>query len=89
MAKPNKGKKYVKVIKNTKTWRTKKVSYWAVGYTIAPWTKRWDSYCARSLWIKKEMIAKWWKSAEKARNPNSPNNLSRAKWKCKWAKSYK
>jgi hypothetical protein len=89
MATPAKGKKYVKVVKNPKTGRKKKVSYWAKWYSISPWTKRWDSYCARSLWIKKEMIKKWWKSAKKARDPNSPNNLSRKKWKCKWSKSMK
>lgn len=83
MATPAKWKKFVKVVKNPKTWRTKKVSYWAKGYTISPWTKKWDSYCARSYWIKK------WLSKEKANNPNSPNNLSRKKWKCKWKKSMK
>lgn len=83
MATPAKWKKFVKVIKNKSTWRTKKVSYWAKWYTISPWTKKWDSYCARSLWIKKGL------SKEKANDPNSPNNLSRKKWKCKGAKSMK
>lgn len=31
--------------------------------------------------------AKGNKSAEKANDPNSPNNLSRKKWKCKGDKS--
>ena len=87
--KPTKWKRFVKVVKNTKTGRTKKISYWQAGKAkdwwdrIRPWTKKWDSYCARSLWIKK------WLSKEKANNPNSPNNLSRKKWKCKGAKSMK
>lgn len=89
MVTPAKWKKFVKVVKNPKTWRAKKISYWAKGYKISPWTAKWDSYCARSLWIKKEMIAKWWESEKKARDPNSPNNLSRKKWKCSWSKSNK
>ena len=36
---------------------------------------------------KKEMIKKGGKSAKKARDPNSPNNLSRKKWKCIGKKS--
>lgn len=92
MATPAKGKRFVKVIKNPKTWRTKKVSYWQAGKAkdgwdrIRPWTKKWDSYCARSLWIKKELMKT---NPKKARDPNSPNNLSRARWKCSWAKSKK
>lgn len=95
MPKPTKGKRFVKVVKNPNTWRKKKVSYWQAGKAkdggdrIRPWTKKGDAYCARSLWIKKEMIKKGGESAKKARNPNSPNNLSRKKWKCKWAKSMK
>ena len=57
------------------------------GDRIRPGTKKGDSYCARSDGIKKEMIKKGGKSAKKARDPNSPNNLSRKKWKCKGAKS--
>ena len=83
MATPAKWKKFVKVIKNPKTWRKKKISYWAKWYVISPWTKKWDSYCARSYWIKK------WLSKEKANNPNTANNLSRKTWKCKGKKSMK
>lgn len=82
-------KRFKKVVTNKKTWRKKTVRYWQKGATIKPWTKKGDSYCARSLWIKRDMIAKWGKSAKKARDPNSPNNLSRKKWKCKGAKSMK
>lgn len=95
MPKPAKGKRFVKVVKDPKTWRKKKVSYWQSWKAkswwdrIKPWTKKWDAYCARSLWIKKDMIKKWGGSAKKARNPNSPNNLSRKKWKCSWSKSKK
>lgn len=91
--KPTKGKRFVKVVKNPKTGRTKKVSYGQSGKAkgggdrIRPGTKKGDSYCARSLGIKKEMVKKGGKSAKKARDPNSPNNLSRKKWKCKGAKS--
>jgi hypothetical protein len=95
MPTPAKWKRFVKVVKSPKTGRIKKISYWQAGQAkswgdrIKPWTSKWDSYCARSLGIKKEMIAKGWDSAKKARSPNSPNNLSRAKWKCKSAKSMK
>jgi hypothetical protein len=46
-----------------------------------------DSYCARSYGIKQEMLKKGGKSAKKARDPNSPNNLSRKKWRCSGKKS--
>jgi hypothetical protein len=89
MATPAKWKRFVKVVKNPKTWRTKKISYWQAWQSkswwdrIKPWTSKGDSYCARSLGIKK------WLSKAKANNPNSPNNLSRKKWKCKGARSMK
>lgn len=89
MAKPAKGKKYVKVVKNPKTGRTKRVSYGSASHTIAPGTSRGDSYCARSYGIKQEMLKKGGKSAKKARDPNSPNNLSRKKWRCSGKKSKK
>lgn len=82
MAKPRKGKASVKV-----TPSGKKVSYGQKGAKVSPGTAKGDSYCARSMGIKKEMIAKGGKSAKKARDPNSPNNLSRKKWKCKGSKS--
>lgn len=89
MAKPAKGKKYVKVVRNPKTGRKRKISYGARGYKIAPGTAKGDSYCARSYGIKKKMLKKGGKSAKKARDPNSPNNLSRKKWKCSAKKSKK
>ena len=71
----------------------KKVSFGQAGKSkkgkdrIQPGTKKGDSYCARSAGIKKEMLKKGGKSAKKARDPNSPNNLSRKKWKCIGKKS--
>lgn len=79
--------KYTKTIINKKTGRKKTVKYGHRDYTIAPGTSRGDSYCARSLGIKKEMLAKGGESAKKARDPNSPNNLSRKKWRCVAGKS--
>lgn len=81
MATPAKWKKFVKIVDNPQTWRTKKVSYWAKGYSISPWTKKGDAYCARSYWIMKKHPS--------AKDPNSPNSLSRKKWKCVWKKSMK
>ena len=84
---PARGKRFVKVVKNKKTGRTKKVSYGQAGKStsgtdrIQPGTKKGDSYCARSYGIKKGL------SAEKRNDPNSPNNLSRKKWKCVGKKS--
>jgi hypothetical protein len=81
--KPAKGKRFVKVVKNKKTGRKKKVSYGQAGKSkkgkdrIQPGTKKGDSYCARSYGIKKGL------SKKKQNDPNSPNNLSRKKWKCK------
>ena len=79
MATPAKGKKSVKVVKNAVTGRTKKVSYGEKGSKISPNSKRGDAYCARSAKIKGD-----WKS-----DLNSPNNLSRKKWKCVGSKSTK
>jgi hypothetical protein len=84
---PAKGKRFVKVVKNPKTGRTKKVSYGQAGKSksgtdrIQPGTKKGDAYCARSYGIKQGL------SAEKRNDPNSPNNLSRKKWACKGKKS--
>jgi hypothetical protein len=82
-------KRFKKVVTNKKTGKKKTVRYGQKGATIKPGTSKGDSYCARSLGIKKDMIAKGGKSAKKARDPNSPNNLSRKKWKCSGAKSKK
>jgi hypothetical protein len=72
-----------------KTSDGKKVSYGEKGAEVKPGTSKGDSYCARSEGIKKEMIKKGGKSAEKARDPDSPNNLSRKRWKCDGPKSKK
>jgi len=83
MTSPSKGKRFVKVYKNPKTGRTKKVSYGQAGKAkdggdrIRPGTKKGDAYCARSNKIKGD-----WR-----KNPNSPNSLSRKKWKCSGEKS--
>lgn len=84
-AQPSQGKRFVKIVKNAATGRTKKVSYGQAGKAkdggdrIRPGTSKGDAYCARSLKIKGD-----WKS-----DPNSPNNLSRKKWKCRGSKSMK
>jgi hypothetical protein len=82
MAKPAKGKRFTKIIK-TVGGRTRKVSYGQAGKAsdggdrIRPSTSKADAYCARSNKIKGD-----WRS-----DPNSPNNLSRRKWKCVGNKS--
>ena len=81
--KPAKGKRFVKVVKNPKTGRTRKVSYGQAGKSkngkdrIQAGTKKGDAYCARSAKIKK------------CKNPPCANALSRKKWKCKGSKSMK
>ena len=72
-------KRFTKVVKNPKTGRKKIVKYGQKGATISPGTAKGNSYCARSAKIKGD-----WKS-----NPNSPNALSRKKWKCRGSKSMK
>lgn len=72
------GKRFKKVVKNEETGRTKTVRYGQAGKAsdgkdrIRPGTAKGDAYCARSAKIKGD-----WQS-----DPNSPNNLSRRKWKC-------
>ena len=81
---PAKGKAKVK-----RTASGKKVSYGQAGKAkdggprVRPGTSKGDSYCARSLGIKKGL------SKKKQNDPNTPNNLSRKRWKCKGAKSSK
>ena len=70
-----------KVIRNPKTGRTKTVRYGQKGAKVAPGTKRGDSYCARSYGIKERL------PASKKNDPNTPNNLSRKKWRCVGKKS--
>lgn len=80
--KPAKGKAKVKV-----TSDGRKVSYGQAGKAkdggsrVRAGTKKGDAYCARSLGIKKGL------SKEKQNDPNTPNNLSRKRWRCKGAKS--
>ena len=82
--KPAKGKAKQKITKSGK-----KVSYGQAGKAkgggprVKPGTSKGDSYCARSLGIKKGL------SKKKQNDPNTPNNLSRKRWKCKGAKSSK
>ena len=78
-------KRFTKVVKTSKTGRTRTIKYGQAGKAadgkdrIRPGTKKGDAYCARSAKIKGD-----WKS-----DPNSPNNLSRRKWKCRGSKSMK
>jgi hypothetical protein len=53
------------------------------GPRVKPGTSKGDSYCARSLGIKKGL------PKAKQNDPNTPNNLSRKRWKCSGAKSKK
>jgi hypothetical protein len=71
-------KRFTKVVKNEETGRTKTIKFGQAGKAsdgkdrIRPSTKKADAYCARSNKIKGD-----WRD-----DPNSPNNLSRRKWKC-------
>jgi hypothetical protein len=88
MVKPAKGKAKVKVVKSPKTGRKKKVSYGQAGKAkgggprVKPGTSKGDAYCARSAAQKK-------KFPKAAKDPNSPLNLSRKRWKCAGKKSRK
>ena len=68
-------KKFKKVVTNPETGKKNTVRYGAKGYTIAPGTKKGDSYCARSAGQMKDHPAA-------ANDPNSPLRLSRKKWAC-------
>jgi len=72
-----------KTITNPKTGRKKTVKYGQKGKTPKPGTSKGDSYCARSNGIKKSL------PASKRNDPNTPNNLSRKRWKCSGDKSKK
>lgn len=72
-------KKFSKVVTNPETGRKRTVKFGQVGATISPGSKRGDLYCARSNGIKGD-----WRS-----DKNSPNSLSRKKWKCNGSKSMK
>lgn len=81
MAKPSKGKKFVKVVTDKKTGRKRKVSYGQAGKAkngkarIQAGSKKGDAYCARSAGIKK------------CKKPPCANDLSRKKWRCRGKKS--
>ena len=78
-------KRFTKIVTNKATGRTRTVKYGQAGKAadggdrIRPGTAKGDAYCARSAKIKGD-----WK-----KDPNSPNRLSRKKWKCKGSKSIK
>tara|TARA_R110000796_G_scaffold38033_1_gene96052 strand:- start:3900 stop:4157 length:258 start_codon:yes stop_codon:yes gene_type:complete len=84
MTKPAKGKAKVKT-----TASGKKVSYGQAGKAkdgssrVQAGTAKGDAYCARSQGIKKGL------PKSKQNDPNTPNNLSRKRWKCSGAKSKK
>lgn len=73
------GKRFTKLVRNPETGRTRTVRYGQAGKAkdggdrIRPGTSKGDAYCARSNAIQGN-----WRS-----DPNSPNNLSRRKWKCR------
>lgn len=81
--------RFSKTITNKATGRTRTVEYGQAGKAkdgkdrIRPGTKKGSSYCARSYGIKKGL------SEEKQNDPNTRNNLSRKKWKCRGEKSMK
>ena len=71
---PRKGKAKVKI-----TASGKKVSYGQAGKAKGGGAR--DAYCARSYGIKMGL------SKKKQNDPNTPNNLSRKRWKCVGKKS--
>lgn len=85
---PAPGKAMSKKVKNKKTGRTRTVSYGQSGKAsdgsrrVQPNNKKKaDSYCARSYGIKVRL------SKKKQNDPNTANNLSRTRWKCRGKKS--
>ena len=81
-------KRFTKIVTNKATGRTRTVKYGQAGKAadggdrIRPGTAKASGYCARSYGIKKRL------SKSKQNDPNSPNNLSRKRWRCqgKYAK---
>lgn len=71
-------KRFSKIVTNPDTGRKRTVRFGQAGKAsdggdrIRPGTAKADAYCARSNAIKGD-----WRS-----DKNSPNNLSRRKWKC-------
>lgn len=80
-------KRFTKIVTNKATGRTRTVKYGQAGKAkdgkdrIRPSTKKGDAYCSRSYGIKKRL------PKSKQNDPNTPNNLSRKKWKCVGKKS--
>jgi hypothetical protein len=68
-------KKFKKVVTNPNTGKKNTIRYGAKGYSIAPHTKKGDSYCARSAGQMRD-------HPSAAHDPNSPLRLSRKKWAC-------
>ena len=77
LKKPAKGKMYSKKVGNKTNSYGQAGKAKDGGKRIRPNTSKGDAYCARSNNIK----GNWRK------DPNSPNNLSRKKWKCHGNKS--
>ena len=50
-----KNKRFVKVVTNKKTGRKRRIYYGQKGASIRPGTPKGDSYCARSLGIKRRL----------------------------------
>jgi len=82
-------KRFTKIVTNKATGRTRTVKYGQAGKAkdgtdrIKPGTKKASAYCARSYGIKKRL------PKSKQNDPNTPNNLSRKRWKCKKDKAIK
>ena len=77
------GKKYTHTYTDKKG-KKRKARYGAKGYSIAPGTKRGDSYCARSYGDMKSHNKDC-----SGKDRNTPICLSRKKWKCKGKSSSK
>jgi hypothetical protein len=82
-------KRFKKVVINPETGRKNTIRYGLAGMSsdgkdrIRPGTSKGSSYCARSYGIKKRL------PEAQQNDPNTPNNLSRKKWKCRGSKSMK
>jgi hypothetical protein len=80
-------KRFSKIVTNPATGRKRTVKFGQAGKAadggdrIRPGTAKGSSYCARSYGIKKGL------PEAKQNDPNTPNNLSRKKWKCSGSKS--
>ena len=72
-------KRFKKVVTNPETGKKKTVRYGRKGATIKPGTSRGDRIVRDRQRSRGD-----WKS-----DPNSPNSLSRKKWKCQGSKSVK